>query len=304
MDCDPLPLNIWVPQAEEHINCITPFADGFIKRRSVGKKEPVHDFLFTYYNFSPTKLKQWVPSYKQRLLFPDTYREKFPWLCEEERFTLKNGVLQINFAKLQPNFLGLAEFIAELCENILKRPPRFGCFGLHEWAMVYQLSHDEIRHNQLALRLPPEEISRFVESQHLCCTHYDAFRFFTEKARPRNSFTPTLDSRPELEQAGCIHANMDLYKWSAKLWPWIGSDFIAKTFRLALKARELDMRASPYDLEVEGYPPICIETEEGRKLYQREQQLLTESSIPLRQELLAFCKGLTITHSTIYTEGG
>ena len=92
-----------------------------------------------------------------------------------------------------------------------------------------------------------------------------------------------------MEQGGCLHANMDLYKWSTKLWPWIGSDFIAKAFLLALKGRELDMRASPYDLEKEGYKPICIETEEGRKEYIKEQKFITEESIPLRQELYAFC---------------
>jgi hypothetical protein len=83
---------------------------------------------------------------------------------------------------------------------------------------------------------------------------------------------------------------MDLYKWASKLWPWIGSDLIAKTFLLAVQGRELDMRASPYDLSEQGYDPIRIETEEGRKQYQKEQQLYAERSLPLRQELHAFCK--------------
>jgi hypothetical protein len=35
-------------------------------------------------------------------------------------------------------------------------------------------------------------------------------------------------------------------------------------FRLARDVRELDMRASPYDLADLGYPPVRIETPEGR----------------------------------------
>ena len=57
---------------------------------------------------------------------------------------------------------------------------------------------------------------------------------------------------------------------------------------LALEGRELDIRASPYDLGKYGYPPICIETEEGRREYQ--QQRYAERSTLLRKELLAFCK--------------
>jgi hypothetical protein len=85
---------------------------------------------------------------------------------------------------------------------------------------------------------------------------------------------------------------MDLYKWAIKLWPWIGSDFLAKAFFLALEGRELDMRASPYDLVEKGFVPIRIETEEGRKEYQKEQQIYAERSITLREELKAFCQRL------------
>lgn len=156
--------------------------------------------------------------------------------------------------------------------------------------MVYKLSAEAIRHKSHRLRLSPKEIADFVESQTLCCSHYDAYRFFTEEARPLNVCKPLFESRLEMEQGGCVHANMDIYKWSSKLWPWIGSDFIAKAFLLALQGRELDMRASPYDLSGEGYIPIKIETEEGRRQYQKEQQLFAESSAKLREELLVFCE--------------
>ena len=56
-----------------------------------------------------------------------------------------------------------------------------------------------------------------------------------------------------------------------------------------LEGRELDMRASPYDLQEHGYAPIRIETEDGRKEYQQLQQQYAERTRELRQELAAFC---------------
>jgi hypothetical protein len=261
-------------------------AEAFLSRRGLGKKHPVYDFLFTYYSFSPTKLKQWVPSFEESIeVNPGTPFSEYWYVVTE-------GVLQLNPQRLQGQSLALVSFVEELCNAVLERTPRFGCFGLHEWAMVYQLKPEEIRHTGCRLRLPPEEIARFVEGQNLCCTHYDAYRFFTPQAEPLNLFKPTLETRIQNEQAGCLHANMDLYKWSTKLWPWIGSDFLAKTFLLAKEGREIDMRASPYDLIEHGYPPICIETEEGRKEYQQLQQKYAQKALYLRQELASFCTRL------------
>ena len=41
---------------------------------------------------------------------------------------------------------------------------------------------------------------------------------------------------------------MDLYKWCYKLGPLIESELLMDCLELAADARELDMRASPYDL--------------------------------------------------------
>lgn len=283
--------NIWTAKVTRHLELVGSYAEAYVKRRSLRHKHPVHDFLFTYYSFSPLKLKQWVPSIEESLeSFPDIVTS-YPWMTELW-FKRKNDYLHLDRTRLNAHTLQLASFIANLCEQILQRPPRFGCFGLHEWAMVYKSSLDDIRHSGYCLRLSPNELAAFVESQALCCTHYDAYRFFTQGARPRNTFTPRIENRLEMEQGGCLHANIDLYKWATKLWPWVGSDFIAKAFFLALEGRELDMRASPYDLSKDGYEPICIETEEGRKHYQKEQQMYAEKSTPLRKELLKFCKRL------------
>jgi hypothetical protein len=211
-------------------------------------------------------------------------------------YTSQDDTLRLNPERLQGQALALVTFIEQLCNAILERPPRFGCFGLHEWAMVYRLSPEELRHSGCSLRLSPEALARFVEGQNLCCTHYDAYRFFTPEAMPLNGFAPTLENRLQHEQAGCLHANMDIYKWATKLWPWIGSDFIAKAFLLTVEGRELDMRASPYDLASHGYSPICIETEEGRKEYQALQQRYMQKTVSLRKGLAAFCGRLRKWH--------
>jgi hypothetical protein len=47
------------------------------------------------------------------------------------------------------------------------------------------------------------------------------------------------------------------------------------------------MRASPYDLsQYESFPPIKIETHEGRKAYEQAQRLIAAKAAPLRNELI------------------
>jgi hypothetical protein len=269
-------------------------ADAFLARRSLHIKHPVYDFLFTYYPFSPLKLKQWVPALQQTLVLPDDKKENYPWL-NNPYFIHKENQVALNSNRFTDSMRGLTQFALTLSENIKERPSRFGCFGLHEWAMVYQLSQEAVRHNGYQLRLSPEVIKQVVDSQSLACTHYDAFRFFTKEAAPKNKFQPDLNSRLEMEQGGCIHANMDLYKWAGKLWPWIGSDFIAKAFLLAVEGRVIDMRASPYDLSKEGFDPICIETEAGRRYYQEAQHHYAFKAATLREEFIVRCRNLLAT---------
>ena len=277
----------WRTAIENHRGKVARYADDFVARRSTADKHPVHDFLFTYYSFSPAKLKQWVPALG---IWLEDVREAdivdHPWLSSD-KFIFSGGRRGLDESKLDSRTRNTAQWIATLCRSILDRPARFRCYGLHEWAMVYRQSAEEIRHNQHRLRLPPDELARFVESQALCCTHYDAFRFFTSEARPLNSFAPTLELRPEFEQGACLHANMDLYKWSTKLWPWVGSDIVADAFLLALEGRDLDMRASPYDLQDMGYDPVPVETARGREQYEAEQRALADKALPLRERLMA-----------------
>ncbi len=156
--------------------------------------------------------------------------------------------------------------------------------------MVYKT--DQIRHETTPLRLERSEIEKVVESNAIHCTHHDAFRFFTEAARPLNAVQPGSENRADNEQFGCVHFNMDLYRWCYKLNPWVGSELIDDCFRLAIEARILDMRASPYDVSQYGYDPIAIETAEGRELYRVEQKALYERGQPVAKRLLAECERL------------
>jgi hypothetical protein len=89
------------------------------------------------------------------------------------------------------------------------------------------------------------------------------------------------------EQPGCLHATMDLYKWAYKLAPATPSELVADCFELAGSVRELDMRASPYDLSALGYSAVPIETPAGRADYARQQAGFADRAGPLRDRLIA-----------------
>ena len=177
----------------------------------------------------------------------------------------------------------LARLIEIMLRRTASRPAQFGCFGLHEWAMVYQQS----AHRHAApLRLGQAGTDRVVEGNDLRCTHFDAFRFFTPDAMPRNRKTLTRDDQALFEQPGCLHAGMDLYKWATKLGPLIPGELLLDAFELASKIRRLDMEAAPYDLSAWGVVPVPIETPEGKAEYVRQQREFAERGAELRQALL------------------
>ncbi len=177
-------------------------------------------------------------------------------------------------------------WMREVLAGTASRPPQFGCFGLHEWAMVYRQSADELRHADWPLRFTPAQTAAVVDANRVRCSHFDAFRFFTPSARPLNVLQPTRATQAALEQPGCLHANMDLYKWAYKLSPLVASELVADCFALAREIRTVDMQASPYDLTGLGYRPIRIETAEGRAEYVAAQRDFADRAGILRVRLL------------------
>jgi hypothetical protein len=158
--------------------------------------------------------------------------------------------------------------------------------------MVYRLDQGDVRHASWPLRLGARGTDEVVESHKIACSHFDAFRFFTEEARPRNTLQPASDDRPAFEQPGCLHAGMDLYKHAYRLSPMVSSDLVADCFELARDIRVLDMRASPYDLSGLGYPPVQVETPQGKQEYVAAQRGFAERGAPLRARLAADCERL------------
>jgi hypothetical protein len=81
----------------------------------------------------------------------------------------------------------------------------------------------------------------------------------------------------------------DLYKWCYKLGPLVDSGLLIDCLQLAADARELDMRASPYDLTGYGFAPIAIEVPAGRAEYARAQHDIAGRAAPLRDALADRC---------------
>jgi hypothetical protein len=255
-------------------------------RRARGVPDPVGDFLFQYYPYPPSLLERWHPGHGVGLVVGPGWEAEFDGRIHR----VDDGVLRLDHALLLAKAVERIRWIRSLLVATRDRAPNFACHGLHEWAMVYQ--GRDIRHaTTTPLRLAQEEIDDLVRSRALCCSHHDAFRFFAPAARPLNRLQPSLDSRIGHEQPGCVHANMDLYKWAAKLMPWCGSELLLDAFELAATLRELDMRASPYDLRARGLEPIRIERPDGRRQYEAMQRDLAASAALLRQRLIDCCEG-------------
>ncbi len=257
-------------------------------RAARGEKHPVWDFLMEYYAFRPAWLRRWHPGPDVELA-GEGAREFLRW---SEYVETPEGVT-LSLAALSEGRRTYVTWLRDFLAAVRSRPPFFGCHGLHEWAMVYREPGDTRRHPEYPLRLAPAELERVVAGTPVCCSHFDAFRFFTPEARPLNRLQPARETAPALEQRGCLHANMDLYKWAFKLAPFAPSELIADCFELAREIRAVDMRASPYDFRALGFAPIAIETAEGKAEYEQFQRGFATRSEPLRERLIGLCERLT-----------
>jgi hypothetical protein len=275
----------WRARAAAHRDRIERWTLPHRKRRRRGEAEPVLDFLFTYYSHRPAQLEQWHPGPGPVLRDADAF------LAVPGHVRRADGTVALDPAALPDRHRTTAAFVHALLVATAARPPRLGCFGLHEWAMVYRTVQDGAtpRHAAVPLRLGAAGTDAVIEALPVHCTHHDAYRFFTAAARPRNAVAPARADQIALEQPGCLHATMDLYKWAYKLAPATPGELLADCFALAADVRELDMRASPYDLADLGYAPVRIETPAGRAAYARAQAGFARRAAPLREKLIRLC---------------
>ncbi|MDH6246571.1 3-methyladenine DNA glycosylase [Mycobacterium sp. OTB74] len=276
--------DVWQAREQRFQDRVEGFLAPHEDRMRAGVPHPVWDFLFTYYSLKPRQLRRWHPGFGVALRGPSARR-----FLDRAGYRSCGDVLTVDGEFLAARRDTVA-FVAELLAATAARPARLSCFGLHEWAMVYQAP--QVRHQRVPLRLGSSGTDAVVESMPLRCSHFDAYRFFTESAVPLNAESLSRNTQSASEQPGCVHANMDLYKWSYKLGPLIESNLVMDCLDLAADARLLDMRASPYDLSGYGIEPITIEAAAGRSEYVRCQQVIADRAGPLRDVLVERCRSL------------
>lgn len=275
-----LPESVWRARERAHTERADALTAEHRERASRGEKHPVWDFLFTYYSYAPAQLRRWHPGPGVELAgAAGDARASWRWYVPG---TAARS-LTVDRAALEAEKAPMLRGVERILRSTAARPGRFGCFGLHEWAMVYR--QDQHRH-PVPLRLGQEATDAVVESHELRCTHIDAFRFFTPEAVPLNRYAPTRETQPQLEQPGCLHAGMDVYKWAMKLGPLVPGELLLDTFELARDIRLLDMQASPYDMRPWGAEPVTIETAAGKAEYVRRQRAFAERSNALRERIL------------------
>ncbi|GAB3659774.1 hypothetical protein GCM10027589_21080 [Actinocorallia lasiicapitis] len=273
----------WRARAAAHRARLDALIGPYLEQRKAGVGHPVEDFLFTYYGQRPGRLLNWHPGAGVVLAGARSHGPHY--VDTPEGAT-------VDVAALLPRRRESISWIRGLLTATASRPAHLGCFGMHEWAMVYKLPPDDVRHASWPLRLGPERTAQVVDERGVRCSHFDAFRFFTEPARPLNLLQPTRESQHELDQPGCLHANMDLYKWAYKLSPLVPSELVADCFALSRDIRATDMKASPYDLRELGYEPVRVETAEGRAEYAAAQKGFAVRAAPLRARLVKECDAL------------
>ena len=272
----------WAPLTRAHEERADALTAGYRVRKAAGDKHAIEDFLYTYYATRPNQLRRWHPGFGVGLegLAPHA---AWRWYAD------RDGVISLDRDAYLRDRGDTVRFVHSLLSATASRPAFTGCFGLHEWAMVYQA--DERRH-PLPLRLGRAGTDAVVESHPIRCTHFDAFRFFTDAAAGLNRVQPTRQSQVDLEQPGCLHASMDCHKWAMKLGPAVPGELALDCFALAADVRRLDMQASPYDLSAYGERPVTIETSDGKAEYVSRQRELASRASVLRRRQVETCENV------------
>lgn len=286
-----VPRGAWEAARDSYLARVRPWADDRLRRMSRGEKHPVYDFLFEYYSFRPAHLLRWTPGCGVAL--EEATRGDVAW----PEFESSDTGLSLPATAFPARRVSYLEWATRYLEAVAVRAPSFACAGLHEWAMVYR--DPNVRHPYVPLRLSRAETDAVVESQSLRCSHYDAFRFFTPAAAPLNRWELTRAATTEHDQPGCLHVNMDLYRFAYKIAPFCPSDVVADAFDVARAAREIDMRASPYDLSGYGFTPVKVETPEGRAEYAELQREVWRAGEPVRERVVEVYRRLAQGRSPI-----
>jgi len=294
--------SVWLAEAENHVrrmnDLLYPSLDfsihdigdkaGLKARMHAVREHPVFNFLHTYYRYSAEDLKMFSPGIDHPGL---SFSDDSDLAKVHRRYRVISPSQTVKFEIPAPlaadgrfGWIKLSR-ARDILRATSTRSPFIGCFGLHEWAMVYK--NNEQKQPLLKMRVSETTINEMVESG-VKCTHFDAFRFFHVDALSLNSAELSRETQEDFEQPGCIHATMDLFRYAYSIYPLASSELLRQSLELAIMARKIDMRASPYDVSHINFlgRPIAIETPEGRTQYAHEQLQLHEKAAPIRKRLL------------------
>ena len=153
--------------------------------------------------------------------------------------------------------------------------------------MVYRQAPDEVRHAAypLAARAARDRRGRRGAPDRLHPLRRVPLLHRPGAAAQRCCSRPARRSAARPARAACtrdgrlqvgVQARL---RWSSRSW-WLDC------FELARDIRQVDMRASPYDLSALGVEPIRIETAAGQAEYVRHQRAFADRAAPLRARLV------------------
>jgi hypothetical protein len=218
-----VPLSEWFLKAEQHAmkidSLLYPPGVTLKHRMHSAKSHPIFNFLWRYYRFTASSLTRY--SRGMGVILQDADESAHGSIILSNSMTSFDNIgcsYDVNQIEGLPPFAQFGK--KRLTRNrdiLLERKPFFGCFGLHEWAMLFSgnkntakspvndaLISDSITQNKselqsdtkqqeeeaLSLRLPQSTIDSVVNATPLRCTHYDAWRFFRPEAKDMNVIAP------------------------------------------------------------------------------------------------------------------
>ena len=180
----------WERRAAAHAARVDTLVAPHLARRATGAAHPVHDFLFTYY-FRPGACAAGTRGRGTGLLDAAGPRPR-----EGVR---RRGGQAAHVASQRP----LVESRDRLLSATATRPAHLGCFGMHEWAMVYRTPEGEIRHSAWPLRLARGHGSGSSSRTGVRCCALRRVPVLHAPARPLNML-----SRPAIDRRGARAAGL------------------------------------------------------------------------------------------------
>lgn len=134
---------VWQARAAAHEARVDVWVQPHLERRQRGEKHPVHDFLFGYYSHRPAALRRWHPGLGVTLLDAPEYDGAKAYEVVQIVLVGPDGSKRQERSGLRVSEEWLSsqrpllEATLRLLEATAGRTATFGCFGLHEWAMVH-----------------------------------------------------------------------------------------------------------------------------------------------------------------------